>query len=131
MADGFDIVDIVYDAVESAETGLELYKDSSADGETQNHITIRTTGVEGKTYINKAPVVNVNVFIQKYNNGMMRRADMKSIVRKVKASLRKVKDHVPVGMYWQSKIVWTEPMGEAKEGFDCINIRLEVITEKD
>ena len=40
MADQFDIVDIVYDAVEPASTGFILYKDRSADGETKNHITV-------------------------------------------------------------------------------------------
>lgn len=131
MADGFDIVDIVYEAVELANTGLELYSDSSADGETKDHITIRTTGVEGKAYVNKAPVVNVNIFIRKYDNGMMRRQDMKAATRKVKKSLSDIMKLIPIGMYWKSKVVWTEPMGEAKEGFDCMNIRLEVITEID
>jgi len=41
MADQFDIVDIVYDAVEPVSTGFILYKDCSGDGETKNHITIR------------------------------------------------------------------------------------------
>ena len=33
MADQFDIVDIVYNAVEPASTGFILYKDQSGDGE--------------------------------------------------------------------------------------------------
>ena len=41
MADQFDIVDIVYDAVEPVSTSFILYKDRSGDGETKNHITIR------------------------------------------------------------------------------------------
>ena len=42
MADQFDIVDIVYNAVEPASTGFILYKDQSGDGEKRNHITIRS-----------------------------------------------------------------------------------------
>ena len=37
MADQFDIVDIVYNAVEPASTGFILYKDQSGDGEKRNH----------------------------------------------------------------------------------------------
>lgn len=48
MADGFDIVNIVFDATESANTGLIGYKDNSADGEKNNHYTVRTTGVHSK-----------------------------------------------------------------------------------
>lgn len=127
MADGFDIIDIVFEAVKIASTGLELYKNNSATGEKNDHITVCTTGVESKSYVNKAPVVNVSVFIRKHDNGMMRNNEMKSAVRKLHKSLKTIT--VPVGMYWKSKIVWTEPMGEAKDGFDCMNIRLEVITE--
>ena len=36
MADQFDIVDIVYDAVEPVSTSFILYKDRSGDGETKN-----------------------------------------------------------------------------------------------
>ena len=42
MADQFDIVDIVYNAVEPASMGFILYKDQSGDGEKRNHITIRS-----------------------------------------------------------------------------------------
>lgn len=127
MADGFDIVDIVFEAVESANTGLVSYKNKSAKGETKDHITVRTTGVESKDYVNKAPVVNVNVFIKSFDNDMMREKVMKAAVRKLQVSLRNIV--APAGMYWNSRIIWIEPMGEAKEGFDCTNIRLEVITE--
>lgn len=127
MADGFDIVDIVFSAVESADTGFALRKDNSADGEKDNHIVVRTTGVETKDYVNKAPVVNVNVFVKRNSNGTTKRSVMKEACRKLNQSLKDIPH--PVGMYWKSRIVWMEPMGGAKEGFDCMNIRLEVITE--
>ena len=50
-------------------------------------------------------------------------------VRGVRFVLRDIKP--PLGMYWKSRIVWSEPMGVAKAGFDCTNIRLEVIAELD
>lgn len=128
MADGFDIVDYVFAAVEKAGlAGFVLYKDKSGTGETNNHITVRTTGVEPKDCVNKAPVVNVNIFVKLHNNGMVNRPLTKESVRKVTGQLNNI--DTPAGMYWKSRIVWTEPMGEAKEGFDCTNIRLEVITE--
>lgn len=127
MADGFDIVDQVFAAVDKADTGFVLYKDKSASGEINNHITVRTTGVERKDYVNKAPVVNVNIFVKLNTNGMVNRQLMKTTTRKVEERLNVIERSS--GMYWKSRIAWIEPMGEAKEGFDCMNIRVEVITE--
>ncbi|GHV48052.1 hypothetical protein FACS1894181_02860 [Bacteroidia bacterium] len=126
--DMFGIIDYVFKAVESAGTGFKVYKDNSVTGETSNHITVRTTGVSYQDYVNKAPAVNVNIFVKRNSNGTTQRGVMKDISRKVIESLENI--HTPVGLYWKSRIAWIEPMGEAKEGFDCTNIRLEVITEK-
>lgn len=128
MADQFDIVDIVYDVVEPTSAGFVLYKDRSGDGETKNHITIRMLTLNETEVVNKGPV-NINVFVKKQANGMPDRQLMKGAVRKVKSALRNIIP--PFGMYWKSRIVWSESLGEAKEGFDCTNIRFEVITEID
>lgn len=128
MADQFDIVDIVYNVVEPISAGFVLYKDRSGDGEIKNHITIRMLTLNETEVVNKGPV-NINVFVKKQANGMPDRQLMKGAVRKVKSALRNIIP--PFGMYWKSRIVWSEPLGEAKEGFDCTNIRFEVITEKD
>lgn len=128
MADQFDIVDIVYDAVEPASTGFILYKDRSADGETKNHITVRMLPLNETDVVNKG-VVNVNVFVKNQAKGMPDRQLMKGTVRNIKSALRNITP--PLGMYWKSRIVWSESLGEAKEGFDCTNIRFEVITEID
>ena len=121
MADQFDIVDIVYDAVEPVSTSFILYKDRSGDGETKNHITIRMLTLNETDVVNKGSV-NINVFVKKQKNGMPDRQLMKGVTRNITP---------PFGMYWKSRIVWSEPLGEAKEGFDCTNIRFEVITEID
>lgn len=127
MADEFDIIDIVFAATEAANTGITGYKDNSATGVKNNHYTVRGLGLETKDVVNKAPVVNINIFIEKYDNGMSNRSLMKEVKRKFEASLKNIS--YPVGMYWKSRIVWSTPLGEAKEGFDCTNIRLEVITQ--
>lgn len=128
MADQFDIVDIVYDVVEPTSAGFVLYKDRSGDGETKNHITIRMLTLNETEVVNKGPV-NINVFVKKQANGMPDRQLMKGAVRKVKSALRNIIP--PFGMYWKSRIVWSESLGEAKEGFDCTNIRFEVKIEID
>lgn len=127
MADEFDIIDLVFAAAEAANTGLIGYKDNSATGEERNHYTVRTTGMETKDFVNKAPVANVNIFIKKFDNGMTNRSAMKEAKRKLVTSFKSITH--PVGMYFKAKVVWAEPLGEAKTGFDCTNIRLEVITE--
>ena len=128
MADQFDIVDIVYDAVEPVSTSFILYKDRSGDGETKNHITLRMLTLNETEVVNKG-IANINVFVKQQHNGMPSRQLMKESTRKIKSALREIKP--PFGMYWKSRIVWSEPLGEAKEGFDCTNIRFEVITEID
>ena len=128
MADQFDIVDIVYDAVEPVSTSFILYKDRSGDGETKNHITIRMLTLNETEVVNKG-IANINVFVKQQHNGMPSRQLMKESTRKIKSALREIKP--PFGMSWKSRIVWSEPLGEAKEGFDCTNIRFEVITEID
>lgn len=128
MADQFDIVDIVYDAVEPGCTGFILYKDRSADGETKNHIIVRMLPLNETEVVNKG-TVNINVFVKNQSNGMPDRQLMKGTVRNIKSALRNIKP--PFGMYWKSRIVWSESLGEAKEGFYCTNIRFEVITEID
>ena len=117
MADQFDIVDIVYNAVEPASTGFILYKDQSGDGEKRNHITIRSLALNGKDYVNKGSI-NINIFVKRPSKGVSDRQLMIETVRGVKFVLRDIKP--PLGMYC-----------EAKDGFDCTNIRLEVITELD
>lgn len=128
MADQFDIVDIVYDAVEPVSTSFILYKDRSGDGETKNHITIRMLTLNETEVVNKGSV-NINVFVKSQAKGWPDRLLMKGVTRRVKSALRNIRP--PFGMYWKSRIVWSEPLGEAKEGFDCTNIRFEVITEID
>lgn len=129
MADEFDIVDFVFAAAEKANTGLIGYKDNSATGEKNNHYTVRTTGMETKDFVNKAPVVNVNIFIKRYSNGMTDRSAMRDAKRKLINSFKSISH--PIGMYFKARVVWAEPMGEVKEGFDCTNIRIEIITEKN
>lgn len=114
MADQFDIVDIVYDAVEPVSTSFILYKDRSGDGETKNHITIRMLTLNETEVVNKGSV-NINVFVKNQAKGRPDRQLMKGVTRKVKSALRNITP--PFGMYWKSRIVWSEPLGEAKEGF--------------
>ena len=68
MANQFDIVDIVYDAVEPVSTSFILYKDRSGDGETKNHITIRMLTLNETEVVNKGSV-NINVFVKNQAKG--------------------------------------------------------------
>ena len=128
MADTVEIVFIIYDGIESPGTGLVLYKDHSPTGESKDHITVRSLGLSYQDCVNKAPVVNVNIFIRKHENGMNQRQRMSAVKKDVLHALENIT--VSVGMYWSSRVVWSESLDDAKEGFQCENIRVEVITEK-
>lgn len=127
MADEFDIVDIVHGAVAPVAGDITVYKGPSLTGETEDHITIRTLALHEQTVVNKGHV-NINVFIRHQEKDIPDRERMKSVVRRLRDALKNIR--TPAGMYWKSRIVWSESLGEAKVGFDCMNIRLEVITEK-
>ena len=90
MADQFDIVDIVYNAVEPASTGFILYKDQSGDGEKRNHITIRSLALNGKDYVNKGSI-NINIFVKRPSKGVSDRQLMIETVRGVRFVLRDIK----------------------------------------
>ena len=49
MADFFDIVDIVFAAVDGAGTGLPAYKHRAETGVKVDHIVVNTTGVAVKS----------------------------------------------------------------------------------
>lgn len=127
MADNFDVLDIVFEAIKKANTGLVLYKSKSKTGETENHIVVAMPALEGKVFVNKVPFLNVNVFVKNLENGMADSETMKVAIHALVPSLKNI-EH-PVGMYFKSRIVWIQSMGEYKEGFECMNIRLEIITE--
>lgn len=124
----FDIIDIVYNHVSDANTGMTIYKDRSATGEDNNHIVISSLEYHNLDWNNVLPV-NVNVFIKLYSNGMPDRSAMSITVNKIRTELKKIK---PVeGQYRDINIEGSNRLTGAKEGFDCINIKVIINTEKN
>lgn len=127
MADEFDVLDIVTATVESASTGLVVYQGYSIKNEEREHIVVNSLPFGELDYVGKVNV-NVNIFTKDLGGSpdMDRQKELKRIVR---AALNRI--HHPANMYWSSKVLWSERLYDVKENFDCINIRLEIITEKD
>ena len=73
--------------------------------------------------------VNINLFVQLFENGMVRRQVMKSAVREAKEPLRSISSTSAAGIYRTIEIIWTET-ADLKEGFYCKNIKLLVTTQK-
>lgn len=128
MADEFDVLDIVTAAVESADTGLTVYQGNSINGEDQEHIVVNCLPFSELDYVGKVNV-NVNIFTPQHKDGLPDMERQKEVKRKVRSALSNIPH--PVGMYWDSTVLWSERLYEVKKGFDCINIRLEIITEKN
>lgn len=128
MADEFDVLDIVTAAVESAGTGLIVYQGNSVDGEKQEHIVVNCLPFSELDYVGKINV-NVNIFTPQYKDGLPDLERQKEVKRKVRSALSDLPH--PVGMYLDSKVLWSERLYEVKENFDCVNIRIEIITEKN
>ena len=125
--DEFDVIDAVYDVIETANTGLLIYKDRSKTGESANHIVISNLQLNEFDYINKVPV-NVNIFIALASNGMVDRLKMKTVKRAVRAALLTIE--TTNGKYIHSDIEWSMRINGAKDGFDCMNIRVLISTDK-
>ena len=126
--DEYDVKDFVYDAVEAATTGLPIYKDRSKDGEKNNHIVINALPwSENDDFINQG-YVNVNIFTKQNENGMIDEETAKTTIRAVKAQLKLI-DTV-AGQYRNAEIIWSESLGETKEGFDCKNVKILIKTDK-
>lgn len=123
--DEFDAVDIIYNAVNAANVGLPIYKGRSESGATAEHIIINNLDLNELDFVNKVPV-NVNIFIPLKSNGMNNRQRMKDVKRAVRASLNSINSDD--GMCKEVKVLWSAP-ADLKEGFGCINIRLEFLID--
>lgn len=128
MADEFDVLDIVTAAVEGAGTGLIVYQGKSINGEDQEHIVVNCLPFSELDYVGKVNV-NVNIFTSQHKDGLSDLERQKEVKRKVRSVLSDIPH--PVDIYWSSKVLWSERLHEVKEGFDCVNIRLEIITERN
>lgn len=125
--DEFDAVDIVYNAVAAAGTDVVIYKDKSEAGVTSEHIVINHLQLNELDFINKVPV-NINIFVPLNDNGMNRRQRMKELKRKVRKSLDSINSND--GRCKEVTVIWSVPIPELKEGFSCVNIRLEILIDK-
>lgn len=125
--DEFDAVDITYKAVDSADTGIVIYKDSSEAGVSGEHIVINHLQLNELDFINKVPV-NINIFMPLNSNGMNERQRMKDVKRKVRKSLDSINSDDGNGK--EVTVLWSVPMPGLKENFSCTNIRLEFLIDQ-
>lgn len=125
--DEFDAIDIVYNAVNTANTGVVIYKDKSEAGVQSEHIVINHLQLNELDFINNVPV-NINIFIPLESNGMNSRQRMKEVKRKVRASLNSINSND--GVCKEVEVLWSVPMPDLKEGFACTNIRLEILIDQ-
>lgn len=125
--DEFDIIDLVYKHVNDANTGIAIYKKKSKSGEAESHIVINHLEFHEQDWQNVLPV-NVNIFIKNFSNGMPDIPSMRSVKRAVRKELLKIKTEN--GQYRRSEIDGALPLPGLKDGFDCVNIKVIVKTDK-
>ena len=125
--DEFDAIDIVYNAVAAADTDIVIYKDKSEAGVASEHIVINHLQLNELDFINKVPV-NINIFVPLNDNGMNRRQRMKELKRKVRKSLDSINSND--GRCKEVTVIWSVTIPELKEGFSCVNSRLEILIDK-
>ena len=125
----FDIIDLVYTHVANANVGYPIYKDRSITGEANNHIVVSGMEYHELDWNNVMPV-NVNIFIKlSAQSGMPDRTAMRNAKTKIRTELLKIE---PVdGKYKSVMIEGSNRLTGAKEGFDCVNIKVIINTEKN
>lgn len=126
--DEFDIIDLVYDHIAAANTGLPIYKDNSATGTEENHIVVSGMEFHEFDWQNKMPV-NVNIFIKLYPNGMPNRSLMRDAKSKIRKELKKIEPEN--GQYRNVELSGSVRLTGAKENFDCTNIKVIINTQKN
>ena len=126
MADQYDILDIVAEAVENAEAGIPVFQGGTGLGEEGEHITIAYLPINALDCVN-TDYVNVNIYTKRFPDGAPDIERQKYFCRKVRNAIKNLS--APSGLYFKLKKEWEESLGEAKTGFDCVNIRLRIITE--
>lgn len=127
MADEFDILDIVYNAIESV--GLTVYKQKSVTGEKNDHVVL-TIPARNEFRISKKSPLYVNIFIKNFDNGMLNEDKMKEVKREIRRRLENLERVIPKGMYFEYDVLFSQGLGEAKAGFDCCTIRLDISIQK-
>lgn len=128
--DEYDIVDFIYKAIDSVHTGVVIYKDKSDKDVDTEHIVINNLSLNELSdgFICKTPI-NINVFVPLRPNGMVNRPRMKELRRAVRNSLDSI--NCNDGIFREIEVLYVAKMPDLKENFDCVNIRIEVLTDKN
>ncbi|WP_315084941.1 hypothetical protein [Bacteroides heparinolyticus] len=125
--DEYDVIDFIYDAVSVSIPGVLVVKDRSESGVKVEHVVINNITYVESDFTGKTPV-NVNIFVPLNPNGTIKRQRMKELRRTVRKSIDAINSND--GNCRQVEVLWVEKMPELKEGFDCVNIRINVLTDK-
>lgn len=125
--DEYDVVDFIYEAVAAAVTDVLIIKDKTDAGVSVEHIVINNVTHVESDFTSKTPV-NVNIFVPLVTGGMVKRQRMKELRRAVRKSIGAINSDD--GNCREVYDIRVNKMPDLKEGFDCVNIRFEVLTDK-
>lgn len=127
MMNEFDVIDFVYEAISAGTPNIMIYKDRSETGVSVEHIVINNVTHLERDFIQKTPI-NINIFVPNNSNGMTRRRRIKELRNLVRESLKRINSND--GLCRDIELGWITPMSDLKEGFDCVNIRIDILTDK-
>lgn len=126
--DELNVIDIVYSAIESSGTEIMVYKHKSEIGVTDDHIVITSPNCNEFRVYNKVPVY-INILIKNFDNGMVNDTKIQEVKRAIRIQLDNLERFVR-GKYLESDVLFSQPLGEVKSGFDGCTIRLDVSIQK-
>ena len=121
MADNFDAVEIIYDAIKDVLTG-RVFKDKAPRDQSGEYIVINSPSCNHREFVN-LPSVNINIFVLKGANGMVDRARIKTLRT---AIYPLIKSASPAGYYCVIDRSFSALQEDVRDGYDCFTIRLEL-----
>ena len=128
MADNFDAVDIIYDAIKSI--GVPVFLDRSPRDQSGEHVVVSSNTCAYDEVVN-IPQVNVNIFVPRTSNGMINRTRVKALRTLVYNAVDAASpDNYCVIDQVFSALIESSRMSSVKEAFDCFTIRYELTLNK-
>ena len=121
MADNFDAVEIIYDAIKNILSG-KVFKDKAPRDQDGEHIVVNSPACNHSEVVN-IPQVNVNIFVPKGANGMVDRARIKTLRSSIYTQIDSAS---PSGYYCYIDRSFSALLENVRDGYDCFTIRLEL-----
>ena len=123
MADNFDAVNIIQNILGTSLSGASVYKDRAPRNVEVEYIVVNSNACNSLDVVNVAQV-NVNIFVPHLHDGTVDRQTIRTIRAAAHTAITNAAS--PAGYYCRIDRVFSAPVPDAREGYDCFSLRYEL-----